>query len=90
MPIQVLHMIMGLERLERITSFIDEASEAGIGDMAPSEPQESEDSYQDAKPQATMLSQRSGQMPQQISVEQQVKVARLHSIRGGLQYHILG
>ena len=66
-------MVMGLERLERITAFIDEAAEAGIGDMAAPEPQESEDSYQDAaesKPQ--MLSQRSGQLPQKISVEQQV------------------
>ena len=68
-------MVMGLERLESITAFIDEASEAGLGDMAPSEepPDESEDSYLDASATgAVMLSQRSGQLPQQISVEQQV------------------
>ena len=71
--LQVLHMVMGLERLERITAFIDEAAEAGIGDMAPSEPHESEDSYQDAgESRLQILSQRSGQLPQKISVEQQV------------------
>lgn len=76
--LQVLHMVMGLERLERITAFIDEASEAGIGDMAPSEPHESEDSYQDAgESRRQILSQRSGQLPQKISVEQQVCTASI-------------
>lgn len=74
--LQVLHMVMGLERLERITAFIDEAAEAGIGDMVPSEPHESEDSYQDAsQSRSQILSQRSGQLPQKISVEQQVCTA---------------
>ena len=89
--LQVLHMIMGLERLERITSFIDEASEAGIGDMAPSEPQESEDSFHDApRPPVVMLSQRSGQMPQQISVEQQVRLVALHSTPAALALRMAG
>ncbi|KAK9819430.1 hypothetical protein WJX74_002869 [Apatococcus lobatus] len=79
---KVLHMLMGLERLERITAFIDEAAEAGIGDMAAPDPQDSEDSYQDAsesKPQ--LLSQRSGQLPQKISVEQQMELTEQLSSR---------